>query len=454
MSQQPVRRGLSFLTSGLMAALKFKRQNEQYNLLLTDEGGRPALSSKALDPTASLLDREGNEACLSGPEILEQERSGCCESCGPKSVSHPVHSEIASLQGLSGSIFWNILRVVAAGVIIWYSVKLIVWAVSDMPSSLEHMPAFSSSLGCLTAPHVYNDTKVVMTAQVGPENDHSFDFRGSAVGTLLLAQGASDLRDVKYEMTLRASDEMLLKNINIVYPDFNEDGSISRSRLMISAPSAGIKTDCMRFDIVMYIPSTLQKLNVVSHSTTHVQFAPDADIKLEYFYVTLFAMDENNLILPSQTIRSDYMSLELIRGWIVGDVAILNDTSITTQRGDGITNVRAHPTAPSDHEYPIPATFSTTTGAGRTDIFYIGSKAFKRRIDSTHLSSRNAEMYLTYKKADFSGRAMLDSKSYTATGLHRLENISGDQTWTHWAGNQYGTDEIFVRSRGWSGLYL
>ncbi|KAG6882952.1 hypothetical protein C0992_010199, partial [Termitomyces sp. T32_za158] len=223
------------------------------------------------------------------------------------------------------------------------------------------MPAFSSSLGCLTAPHVYNNTKVVMTAQVGPENDHSFDFRGSAVGTLVLRQGASDLKDVKYEMSLRASDEMLLKNVNIIYPDFDEEGSISGSRLMILAPGAGPKTECMRFDIVMYIPSTLRKLNVVSHAATHVQFAPDANIKLESFYVTLFAMDENNLILPSQTIHSDYMSLELIRGWIVGDVTILNGTSITTQRGDGITNVRAHPTSPSDSEHPLPATLRTTT---------------------------------------------------------------------------------------------
>lgn len=316
------------------------------------------------------------------------------------------------------------------------------------------MPAFSSSLGCLTAPHVYNNTKVVITAQVGPENDHSFDFRGSAVGTLLLAQGASDLKDVTYEMTLRTRNETLLKYIDIIYPDFNEDGSISSSRLIISTPRTGPETGCMRFDIVMYIPPTLKKLHVVSHAATHVRFASDADITLESFYVTLFAMNKNNLILPSQTIRSHHMSLELIRGWIVGDVAIFNATSITTQRGDGITSVRAHPIAPSDPDHPLPVTLRTTTGAGRTDIFYIGSKAFKRQIDSTHLSSRNADMYLTYKKADFSGRVVLDSKSYTATGLYRLKKVSRGQTWTHWAGDQNGTDQILVRSRGWSGLYL
>ncbi|KAG6862199.1 hypothetical protein C0995_002129 [Termitomyces sp. Mi166 len=442
MNQRPARRGLSFLAmiGGAMAALKLKQHwDEQYNPLASDEEGRVALTSAPLNPVPPYVDHEGDEAIVGlDPEIrpMRKRKSGCCVCCG-----------------LDCSLFWKAFGIVAVGFAIWNSVKLIIWAVSDAPTGLELMPAFSSSLGCLAAPHVYNNTKVVMTAQVGPENDHSFDFRGSAVGTFVITQGASDLKDVKYEMTLRTGDETLLQYINIIYPDFNEDGSIS-SRLVVSAPRAGPDTECMRFDIIMYIPPTLKKLHVVSHATTHVQFAPDAKIELESFYITLFAMDQNNLILPSQTVRSHDMALELIRGWIVGDVAILNSTSITTQQGDGVTNLRAHPTAPSDPEHPSPVTLRTTTGAGRTDIFYISSKVFKRQIDNVHLSSRNADMYLTYKDADFSGRVGLDSKSYTTTGLHRFENVSGGQTWTHWAGDKNGADQIFVRSRGWSGLYL
>ncbi|KAG5716746.1 hypothetical protein E4T56_gene16184 [Termitomyces sp. T112] len=443
MNQRPARRGLSFFTmiGGVMGALKLKQHwDKHYNPLTSDEG-RVALTSAPLDHPLPYMDREGDEASVglldSETRPRRKRKSGCCVCCG-----------------LDCSLFWKAFGIVVVGIAIWNSVKLIIWAVSDAPTGLELMPTFSSSLGCLAAPHVYNNTKVVMTTPVGLENDHSFEFRGSIVGTFVIAQGAPDSKDVEYEMTLRTSNETLLKYINVIYPDFNEDGSIRSSRLVISTPGADLQAECMRFDIVMYIPSTLKKLHVVSHATTHIQFAPDANVELESFFVTLFAMDKNNLIIPSQTIRGNHMALELIRGWIVGDVAILNSTSITTQRGDGITNIRAHPTAPLDPEHLLPVSFRTTTGAGRTDIFYIGSKALKRQIDNVHLSSRNGDVYLTYKEADFSGRVELNSKSFTAVGLHRFEDVSGGQTWTHWAGDKEGADQILVRSRGWSGLYF
>ncbi|KAG6865839.1 hypothetical protein C0991_011171 [Blastosporella zonata] len=453
---QSTRRGLTFfgMIGGVMTALKLKqRWDEQcsttlpaiHNPLATDEEGRVALSSTPLDPSPPYVDREGDEASIglldtdmSRPR--RRRKTGCCVCCG-----------------LDCTLFWKAFGIVVGGLAIWYSIKLILWAVTDAPTGLELMPAFSSSLGCLAAPYLYNGTKVALTAQIGPENDHSFDFRGSAVGTFVIAQGTADQTDIKYEMTLRSGDETSLKSIDFIYPDFNEDGTVRNSRLVITTPRTGPEAECMRFDIVMYVPPALKKLNVVSHATTHVQFAPDADINLESFYVTLFAMDQNNPILPSQSVRGESMALELIRGWIVGDVAIVNSTSVTTQRGDGTTNVRAHPTAPSDPEHPAPATLRTTTGAGRTDLFYIGSSAFKRQIDSIHMSSRNADMYLTYKEAGFSGRIELDSKSFAATGLQRFQNVPGEegsQKWTHWVGDKDGADQVYVRSRGWSGLYF
>ncbi|KAG6907907.1 hypothetical protein DXG01_006962 [Tephrocybe rancida] len=444
---QSGRRGLSFfgMIGGVMTALKLKQQwDEHYNPLATDEEGQVALSSTPLDPAPPYIDRDGDEASVG---LLDTEmrprrkrKNGCCICCG-----------------LDCTLFWKAFGIVLVGFAIWYSVKLILWAVSAAPTGLELMPAFSSSLGCLAAPYLYNGTKVVVTAQVGPEGDHSFDFRGSAFGTFIIAQGTDDQKDVKYEITLRTGDQTLFQYVDFTYPDFNEDDTVRNSRLVVTTPRRGPEAECMRFDIVMYVPPTLKKLHVVSHATTHVQFAADANIELESFFVTLFAMDKNNLILPSQSVRGDHMALELIRGWIVGDVAIMNSTSVTTQRGDGVTNIRAHPTAPYDPENPSPVTLRTTTGAGRTDLFYVGSKSFKRQIDSIHMSSRNADMYFTYKEAEFNGRIELDSKSYTATGLQRFQNVpseEGSQKWTHWVGNQDGADQIYVRSRGWSGLYF
>ncbi|KAG6856098.1 hypothetical protein H0H87_007434 [Tephrocybe sp. NHM501043] len=444
---QNSRRSLSFfgMIGAVMTALKLKQYwEEQYNPLSTDEEGRVALSSSLHDAAPSYASRDGDEA---GIGLLDEDmrskrrrKKGCCVCCG-----------------LDCTLFWKAFGIVVAGIALWQSVKLILWAVSDKPTGLELMPAFSSSLGCLVAPYIYNGTKVTMTAQLGPEHDHSFDIRGSAVGTFVIAQGTSDQIDVKYEMTLRSGDESLLQYVDVVYPDYYEDGAVRNSRLVVTTPRPGTEAECMRFDIVMYVPPTLKKLHVVSHATTHVQFAAGANIDLESFYVTLFAMDKNNLILPSQSIRGDYMALELIRGWIVGDVALVNSTSVTTQRGDGVTNVRIHPVAPSDPEHPTPVELRTTTGAGRTDVFYTGSKAFKRQIDSVHMSSRNADLYLNYKEAEFSGRIELDSKSYTITGAQRITDVPNEedsQKWTHWVGDQNGVDQIYVRSRGWSGLYF
>lgn len=324
------------------------------------------------------------------------------------------------------------------------------------------MPAFSSSLGCLTAPHIYNSSKTVFTAGMGPQDfDHSFDIHGSAVGTFIIAQGAAGSTEIKYEMTLRTDDAALLNDVSIRYPDTHEDGSISNSRLVISTPHTDSSaTSCMRYDIKAYVPPGLKKLHVASHTTMQVEFDANADMELNSFFVTLFSMNKKNIILSNQNIRGNHTAFEVYRGWIVGDVAIVNSTAITTQRGDGVANVRVHPRTPVNSEAPETAYLRTTTGAGRTDIFYITPRAFKRTIRNIHMSSRNADMYLTYREAEYNGRVELDSKSYTATGLQSYPKTPGAGTsdgspnWTHWKGDQEGGDQIYVKSRGWTGLYF
>ncbi|KAG6849450.1 hypothetical protein H0H93_008293 [Arthromyces matolae] len=452
------------MVGAVIAALKLKfKQNgdEHYNPLTSDEEGRVALTSAPLTST-HYHHQEQDEASIAllGSETRprRKRKHGCCVCCGLECVYHDhLRLTIKKPRTFSCSLFWKVAGIVVAGLAIWSSVKLILWAVSDAPTGLDRMPAFSTSLGCLAAPYIYNNSKVDVMVPIGSEGDHSFDFRGSAVGTVLIAQGTPDLQSVRYEMTIRAANETFLDLIHLKTPDLDGDGSVQNSHLVISAPRTGADAGCIRFDIVMYIPPTLRKLHLVSHATTHVQFASNADIELESFYVTLFAMDENNLILPSQTVRGEDMALELIRGWIVGDVAIMNSTSISTQRGDGVTNVRAHPVPSNSQDHPSPVTFRTTTGAGRSDIFYIGSASFKRQIDNVHMSSRNGDVYLTYKEAEFSGRISLDSKSYTTVGLRRFPdapNKNVGRAWTHWAGNEDGRDTVYVRSGGWSGLYF
>ena len=322
------------------------------------------------------------------------------------------------------------------------------------------MPAFSTSLGCMDAPHLYNGSQVTFMAPVNTQHqDHSFLTSGGAVGTLTLADGEADAQEIKYEMVLRASDESLLKSVHFEYPEYNEDKTtITRSRVSMTTPH-GFGSSCVRYDMTMYIPPNLKKLDIVLHTTTHVQFASGAHVNTENLFVTLYSTDSNNIIVPSEHVTSQKQALEVYRGWIVGDASIVKETSITTQRGDGVANVKLHVTPPSDSTTPEPAVLRTTTGAGRSDFWYLDDKAFKRPIDSRHISSKNADVYLTYSGADFSGKIDMSSKSFSMTGVQKIApsrpNGNNDpSTWTHYVGDINGSDRLSVSSRGWTGLYF
>lgn len=323
----------------------------------------------------------------------------------------------------------------------------------------ESTPVFGSSLGCLAAPFIYNQSSVVFYAPMDPQRqDHAFDIRGSAVGTFTIVQGAPGSDDVMYEMALRADDPALLEDVRIHYPD----NSAGNNRFMITTPLFDSSSSaCMRFDITVHVPPRLKKLSIASHAAiTHLQFDEKSDVVLDGLYVTIFSMSKNNMITSNTHVRGKTMNLEVFRGWIVGDVAILDTTTITTQRGDGIINLRAHPVDHVDPESQSPASFRSTTGAGRTDIFYITPKAFQRPIRNVHMSSRNADVYLTYDEAKFNGRINMESAQYSTTGLEAFsKSANGTESatasqWTHWRGDKDGGDEIIVKSRGWTGLYF
>ena len=315
----------------------------------------------------------------------------------------------------------------------------------------------------MDAPHLYNGSKVTFTAPINAHHrDHAFYARGGAVGTFTLADGEANAQEIKYEMVLRASDETLFKDIYFDYPEYNDDKTVARSRVVMTTPHSP-PGSCVRFDMTMYVPPSLKKLHVALHTSAHVQFAPGARINTENLFVTLFSMDSRNIIVPSEHVTSQRQALEVYRGWIVGDASIVKETSITTQRDDGVANVKLHPAPPSDPNTLEPATLRTTTGAGRSDFFYIGEKAFKRPIDSTHISSGNADIHLTYSGAEFSGKIDMSSKSFAMSGAQRIapSHHIGDNdddektsTWTHFSGDINGGDRISVSSRGWTGLYF
>lgn len=318
------------------------------------------------------------------------------------------------------------------------------------------MPVFSESLGCMEdSPYFYNGGETTLSIPVGERYDHSLDITGSAVGTITVTEAPPDVDEVQYRFTIKSNDMSLLDDIQLVYPGL-KPGPDSTSRLIIITPHVGKdEPSCMRFDVIMYVPKSLKKLHVASHTLTHIKLDPEAHLNLEDTYVTLFGMNPSNILMSTENFRSTTMFLEVYRGWIVGHASIVNKTTITTQRGDGVMNVHVHPTAPTDPENPSQVVLQTTSGAGRTDVFIENDKAFVHRpMRSLHTSGMNADLFLTYKKAQFDGNIRLTSAAFTATGVQTYSSGGSESAWTHWVGDMDGRDEIVVKSRGWTGLYF
>ncbi|KAF7309551.1 hypothetical protein MIND_00326000 [Mycena indigotica] len=437
-------RGLTFtgLFASVMVALKLKENMDNYSKVATEEDGRVALSAPPSYPV-NYQDAEGQNS--EGIRLLDTEigvprptrrKTGCCVCCG-----------------MDCTLFWKALGIVIAILAVWNAVKLILWAVTPTPTGLEHMPVFSTSLGCVDAEYIYSAQPTTFQVPMGLNNDHGMDVRGGCVGTILLLEGAPTSTKIKYDLTLRASDKKLLDEVILEHaPD--QDGAIKDSHMLLvtAHPTANA---CIRYDMRIFVPPTLKKLRVGAHALTHVQFDPNSFIHLEDFFVTLYTPHSTNMIIPHNNIRANNMALEVFQGWIVGDVALDGATKVTTQRGAGIMNIRVHPASAEDPATPEAVSLRTTSGSGRSDIFYVDHEHVHRPMSNVHMSSMNADMYLTYKDANYRGRLELSSKSYTATNLQRFDSDdTEDKKWTHWYGDQQGKDEISIKSRGWVGVYF
>ncbi|KAE9401555.1 hypothetical protein BT96DRAFT_956449 [Gymnopus androsaceus JB14] len=337
---------------------------------------------------------------------------------------------------LNCGLFCKAIAIVVAIFFIISAGKLIMWAIGPAITGLEGMPVFSESLGCMDdASYLYNGGETTLSIPIGQRKDHSIDIGGSAVGTITVTEAAADIDEVQYKFTIRSNDMSMVDQIDLTYPGL-KPGPDSTSRLVIGTPRyPRDSSSCVRYDVVMYIPRALKKLHVASHAACTCQIRSRGPPR----------SGGNNL-------RSTSLSLEVYRGWLVGQASIVNRTSIATQRGDGVMNVHVHPTAPADPENPSQVTLQTYSGAGRTDLFFENDKVFAHRpIKSLHTSAMRADVYLHYKAAEFDGNINLGSSSFTATGA---KPYSAGGSWTHWVGDTDGKDEIIVKSKGWTGLYF
>lgn len=327
-------------------------------------------------------------------------------------------------------------------------------------TGLEHLPEFNTSLGCADGPYFFEDQQQLLytvATNVG-RADHSVDMRGAGVGTLIVAEGPSQSTDVTYEMVLRSSSREYASRFTVVHPPKDEinDGS-SHSRLLLSTPGA-IDDACMRYDIKMTIPPSIKRLHIQAHATTHIKFNETADIELDRLYITTYTNDALNMVFATEHVRAKQVNFEMTSGWLVGNTRLVEKTIVLTQRGNAHTNLHVKP-APSLGDSPAPAFFETTTGAGRSDVFFETDKSSPHRpIRAVHRSSRNGDVYLHYNDAEFNGKVKFDAHSYTTSGLHgkfgRVDDHAG-QSDLPYAGDVNGVDTMTVSSpRGWVGLYF
>ena len=319
------------------------------------------------------------------------------------------------------------------------------------------MPEFSTSLGCLNPPHIYKGGKQVISVPVGQhknKGDHSLDFRGSAVGTVTLAQGPADLKEIKYELTLGSELASTLDKVILDYPtpeEVADNTKSSRFQLVLPSRTPENADFCTRFDVTIFLPASVQTLHVQSHATTQIAFAAGAQLDLDALFVTTYGLNTRNMLLPSAGVRARKTKLQMTRGWLVGDVTVLERAELVTQSGDAATHVRVHPD-PAPALGLAPVTLLTTTGAGRTDVEFVHAHGAPHRpIDATHHSSLNGELYLTYADAAFNGTVEIAAKSFSATNLH---NALGQEEGLPWYGSREGADRMRVKTQGWAGLYF
>jgi len=288
--------------------------------------------------------------------------------------------------------------------------------------------------------------------------NHGVDFRGGAVGTITIASTSTDSSNVRYEITLRSDDKDLLQKSVIKMPALDDNGSLFESMAVIATPRVpkSHPSTCFRYDVKIIVPPSLKSLHLASHTRTHVRFDEKAKINMEGLFVKLFTNDKDNIIQSSRSVQANTINLQLTRGWLVGDVAILDETNLSTQRGDGVLHVHVHPEPPRDKSNPQTAALDVTTGAGKTNVVVHSSEGTKRPIDATHISSKNGPMKLTYKDSGFDGLLAVQAKELEATGMEKLDpsDMQKGEKWNYSVGNKDGKDRIRVNSRGRVGLYF
>jgi len=392
-----------------------------------------------------LLDGEEDDE-ISPPRGMKRRiKQGCCVCCG-----------------IRCDIVFKALGIVILLYLGYGAYKLVRWATTPAMTGLEDMPEYSTSLGCENVPFYFGsndeDTQIYNIPLSTGDSSFMLDIKGGAVGTLVIAQ--SDFVDVVVDMMVRTNDETLLSKVSVDAGSPSPDDLPERSpHFNLVTPSSSVRDDaCMRFDIILKVPSHVSNLTVVSQSISHVKFAEHHFIDLDMLSIDLQVSSPENLLLPHAEVKAKTLSLEIRGGYLVGSLSLLDSANISTKRGTGVANVKVDVA-----EYPgsvgVPGKLTTQTGGGRADFTY--SNHDGRMISSDH-SSTGGDLYLTYKAASYNGPVDIKARSWSSTGLLGVAKPAAGRPGSEtppdsmpYHGDESGPDRMKVRNTaGWVGLYF
>lgn len=207
---------------------------------------------------------------------------------------------------------------------------------------------------------------------------------------------------------------------------------------------------CLRYDITIYVPRTLQTLALNISTPTQITFSPQGHVELEHLSVILTSTHPRTKIDASEALHARQMELAILSGKLDGAVSIGDSVSLKTRRGQITLDVI--PNAPTDMAHPPTATLMTETHFGSVSLSYLRNAAYRPRpIESYHVfNSTTTNSKLDYSASGFDGLLYSNTTSYNVSNqlMQPLSPwaVTGEGKWTTGWGNKTGKDRIFITS--------
>ena len=290
----------------------------------------------------------------------------------------------------------------------------------------------------------------------GSSNDHTFIFRGGASGHLTIA--SSPIRSatsIVYDLVIQGDPASL----DAVVFDGPEPDSVAKSPTtftidtrfpMAPPPSPTGVPSCMRFDITMYVPESLNKLTINITTPIQLTFSSQAHIELDSLVIGLTNNHPKSRVDVSESLHAKVMYIDMNAGLIHGVISIGNSLEITNWNGqiqiDAVPNV-------VDIINPPTALLTTTTTAGKVNIRYLRNTAYRKRTIESHHTMGNAATScgnFDYECSGFDGVLFLNSTKYNITDVKQWRQKQPDMphgdSWAFVLGNRTGQDRIYIKS--------